>query len=363
MSESVIDLVALRRTLESWIAGRSLSETDAAGVLRALTDVQLPAALAGGLLAALQTKGVSAAELRGFATAMRALARRPQIPEALYANAIDIVGTGGDASGSVNLSTGTALLVAACGVSVIKHGNRSVSSRSGSADVLEQLGLALPLDEQRAGEQLARTGFTFLFAPHYHPAMKAIAPVRQALGIRTLFNILGPLTNPATPPFALIGAYQEPLAELMAETLAGMSGLRRAFVIHGAAGWDEPTPIGPFTLFDVENGRVRRSVRTPEEYGLPRCTAESLAGGDASHNATELAAVLRPAGAARALADASGAASRAADRLAHRHALLLGASLALECAGVAADAADGIARAQAAIESGAAARLVEGLRA
>lgn len=362
MSESPIDLVALRRTLESWIAGRSLSESEAADVLRALTDAQLPAALAGALLAALQTKGVTAEELRGFAMAMRSLARRPDIPEALQRNAIDIVGTGGDASGSVNVSTGTALLVAACGVPVIKHGNRSVSSRSGSADVLEHLGLALPLDELRAGERLTSTGFTFLFAPHYHPAMKAIAPVRQALGIRTLFNVLGPLTNPATPPFALIGAYQESLAELMAETLAGMPGLRRAFVVHGAAGWDEPTPIGPFTLFDVEKGVVRRGVRTPEEYGLPRCTPQSLAGGDASHNAAELAAVLRPAGGALESVGTHGAVAHAGGRVAHRHALLLGASLALECAGVAANAADGIAKAQLAIESGAAARLVEGLR-
>lgn len=362
MSESPIDLVPLRRTLESWIEGRSLSESDAADVLRALTDTQLPAALAGGLLAALQTKGVSAAELRGFATAMRALARRPQIPPTLHSSAIDIVGTGGDASGSVNLSTGTALLVAACGVPVIKHGNRSVSSRSGSADVLEQLGLTLPLDETRAGERLTSTGFTFLFAPHYHPAMKAIAPVRQALGIRTIFNVLGPLTNPATPPFALIGAYREELAELMAETLAGMSGLRRTFVVHGAAGWDEPTPIGPFTLFDIENGCVRRSVRTPEDYGLPRCTPQALAGGDAIHNAAELAAALRPERAARESINASDTSSQTSNRVAHRHALLLGAALALECAGVATDAADGIAKAQATIESGAAARLVESLR-
>ena len=134
---------------------------------------------------------VVADELRGFARAMRSLARRPAIDVALSARAIDIVGTGGDASGSVNISTGTALLVAACGVPVIKHGNRSVSSRSGSADVLEQLGLPLPLDDVQAGECLDRCGFTFLFAPYYHPAMKAIAPVRQALGIRTILTCLG----------------------------------------------------------------------------------------------------------------------------------------------------------------------------
>lgn len=348
MSDPVTDLTILRRALSCWIEGQSVSTSEAALVLRGLTDSQVPAALAGAALAALQAKGVTAEELRGFATAMRALARQPQVPFALQQRAIDIVGTGGDASGSVNLSTGTALLVAACGIPVIKHGNRSVSSRSGSADVLERLGLVLPLDERVAGERLLASGFTFLFAPHYHPAMKAIAPVRQALGIRTIFNVLGPLTNPAAPPFALIGAYRESLAELMADALAGLPGLTRAFVIHGAEGWDEPTPIGPFTLFDVTPGRVRRSVRTPEDYGLSRCTPEALTGGEAAHNAAELVAVLGTS------CDAS--------RHAHRDALLLGAALALECAGVTRDATEGIAIARAAIADGKAARLVQGLR-
>ena len=184
-------------------------------------------------------------ELRGFASAMRELARRPAVDPALQARAIDIVGTGGDASGSVNISTGTALLVAACGLPVIKHGNRSISSRSGSADVLEQLGLPLPLDETRAGACLTATGFTFLFAPHYHPAMKEIAPVRRALGVRTVFNLLGPLTNPAEPPFGLIGAYSHDAARLMAETLAGMP-IQRVFVVHGEkSDWQFQQTVSP----------------------------------------------------------------------------------------------------------------------
>ena len=165
-------------------------------------------------------------------------------------DAIDIVGTGGDASGSLNLSTGAALLAAACGLPVVKHGNRSITSRSGSADLIEQLGFAMPLDEQRAAQCFAATGFTFLFAPYFHPAMKALAPIRAALGVRTVFNLLGPLTNPAAPRFQLIGAYDEATAELMAKTLAGMP-IERAWVVHGAAGWDEATPIGPFVAFDV----------------------------------------------------------------------------------------------------------------
>ncbi len=152
--------------------------------------------------------------------------------------------------GSLNLSTGAALLAAACGLPVVKHGNRSISSRSGSADLIEAIGFTLPLDENRAAECFVATGFTFLFAPYFHPAMKALAPIRTALGIRTVFNLLGPLTNPAAPRFLLVGAYDAHTAELMAGTLAGMH-IERGWVVHGASGWDEATPIGSFVAFDV----------------------------------------------------------------------------------------------------------------
>ena len=334
----------MRDALERVLDGRDLTEDEANAVMRSLADAALAPAMAGAMLAALRAKGATADEVRGFARAMRALARRPHIDAALQSRAIDIVGTGGDASGSVNISTGTSLLAAACGLPVIKHGNRSISSRSGSADVLEKLGLTLPLDETRAGECLAACGFTFLFAPHYHPAMKAIAPVRQALGVRTIFNVLGPLTNPAEPPYQVVGAYSVALAELMAGTLAGIPGIKRAFVVHGANGWDEPTPIGPFTLFDVRDGKVVRSERSPDDYALARCTPESLAGGDAHENAAALRAVLH-----------------GEDRGAHRDALCLGVSLALECAGLVASPRDGIARAAAAIDTGAARATLESL--
>lgn len=339
------ELPVLRGLLERLLEREDLTDVQAAEILRALTEPDTPPALGGALLAALRAKGVTAVELRGFAKAMRELAKRPLINETLRQNAIDIVGTGGDSSGSVNISTGTSLLVAACGIPVIKHGNRSISSRSGSADVLEQLGLALPLDEARAGECLAQTGFTFLFAPHYHPAMKAIAPVRQALGVRTIFNVLGPLTNPAAPPFAVVGAFNEKTAELMAGALAGLPGLRRAMVVHGAAGWDEPTPIGPFTLFDVSDGQVTRSLRDPLDIGFARCTAEDLKGGDAAENAVVLERVLR-----------------GDDLGAHRDALLLGASLALECVGKADSAEHAVALARRAIDEGTAAQILSRLR-
>ena len=330
-----------RELLQQLLERRDLSQAQAEELLAHLTDPLLPPAMAGAMLAALSTKGVVADEVRGFAQAMRRLARRTDFPANL--RAVDIVGTGGDASGSFNISTGTALLTAACGVPVVKHGNRSVSSRCGSADVLEALGLEIPLDAQAAAACLEATGFTFLFAPHYHPATKALAPIRAALGVRTVFNILGPLVNPAQPPLHLVGAFSLEVARLIADTFQGLP-IERTFVVHGASGWDEPTPIGPFTLFDVRPGRVEVRVRDPAEYGLAPCRASDLAGGDAAHNARALKAVLY-----------------GEDRGAHRDCLLLGTALALELAGEAPLPREGIARAAAAITSGAARRLLDAL--
>ena len=331
----------LRAVLESLLENRSLDEDGAFRLLLALTDGTVAPAMAGALLAALRAKGVSAEELRGFARGMRSLARRPLLADG--APTVDVVGTGGDASHSFNLSTGAALLAAAAGARVVKHGNRSVSSRSGSADLLEALGLAMPLDERAAGECLEATGFTFLFAPHYHPAMKAIAPVRSALGIRTVFNMLGPLTNPAAPPFQVVGAFSHESARLIADAFAGLS-IERAFVVHGEPGWDEPTPAGSFALFDVRPGMVVESTRSAADFGLASCRAEDLKGADAAHNATCLSAVM--------LGMARGA---------HRDALVRGAALALEVCGLAEDPRSGAARAAAAIDSGAGAKLLDDL--
>jgi anthranilate phosphoribosyltransferase len=336
--------VALRAALERLLDGASLDEAQAMELLPALTAPDLAPALAGAVLAALRAKGVSAQELRGFARCMRSLARRPDLPALV--DAVDIVGTGGDRSGSLNLSTGAALLAAACGLPVYKHGNRGISSRAGSADVLEALGLPLPLDEAATGRCFAATGFTFLFAPYYHAATRGIAPVRAALGVRTVFNILGPLSNPAAPPFLVLGAFDLATAKLMAHAVLG-SGIKRAFVIHGAEGWDEPTPIGAFTLFDVRPGGVRTEQRAPADYGLATCTPGQLAGADAAHNARELRRVL--AGERREAHDA------------HRDALLLGAALALEVTGRASAPRAGIEQAAAAIDEGAGLALLTGL--
>jgi anthranilate phosphoribosyltransferase len=210
--------------------------------------------------------------------------------------------------------------------------------------MLECLGMPLPLHAEEAVACLEATNFTFLFAPAYHPAMKNVMPVRGAMGVRTVFNMLGPLTNPAAPPTQLIGAWSEDAAELMAGALSGMP-IERAFVVHGEPNWDEATPVGEFVLFDVRPGSVERTTRTPEDYGLARCAPEDLAGGDAAHNANELVRVFR-----------------GEDRGAHRDALLMSTSLVLEVQGTTKHAKDGVGIAAAAIDDGDAASLLDKLR-
>jgi anthranilate phosphoribosyltransferase len=332
-----------RELLEHLLDGRHLSEAQAASLLRLLTAPDLAPAMAGALLAALRAKGVTADEVRGFAGEMRALALKPALPEGV--DAIDIVGTGGDGSGSLNLSTGAALLAAACGLPVVKHGNRSISSRSGSADLLEAIGFTLPLDENRAAECFVATGFTFLFAPYFHPAMKALAPIRKELGIRTVFNLLGPLTNPAAPRYLLVGAYDAQTAELMALTLAGMR-IERGWVVHGASGWDEATPIGSFLAFDVAGDRITRREINPEEFGMARCAPRELKGGDAKANLKALVDVFE-----------------GRDRGPHLDTLVLQCGLALMIAGRAQSVAGGIALARAVVDSGKASAWLQRLRA
>lgn len=328
----------MRHLVERLIDGIDLSEAESRELLGALTEENLDEILAAAALIALRTKGETADELRGFALGLRDLAVRPEIPE--DSRAVDVVGTGGDGSGSLNLSTGSSLVAAAAGVPIIKHGNRSISSQSGSADVLAALGLQVPLDSDQAGRLFERVGFTFLFAPAYHPAMKSIAPVRRALAIRTLFNLAGPLANPATPPFHVIGAYSRDMARIMADTLAGMP-LERAFVIHGAPGWDEVTPVGPYHLFDVQPGSVDETVEDPLDLGIARCSPSDLIGGDADHNAGRIRDVFE------------------GEEGPHRDALVLGASLALRVTGH--DPREALDAAASSIDDGRAAALLQEL--
>lgn len=328
----------MREVLEQLLAGTSLSEADARSLLHTLTGDEVDPALAASLLVALKAKGESPEELRGFAMGLRERAIDPEIPGS--EGAVDVVGTGGDRSGSFNLSTGAALLTAACGATVIKHGNRSVSSRSGSADVLDALGLPIPLDEANAAALVADTGFTFLFAPFYHPAMKAIAPVRAAIGVGTIFNLVGPLANPARPGFALIGANSVAAARNLASALSGMA-VTRAFVVHGDPGWDEPTPVGPYRIIEVTPGETREWVEDPADYGVERCSAGDLAGGDGVHNAYAIRRVFE------------------GERGPHRDALALGASLALRLYDPELEPSQALGAAYAAIDDGRAATLVE----
>ncbi len=327
----------MKAMLKRLLAGADLTEAEAGAMMAAMAEGAVPDALAGALLVALRMKGETAAEVRGFARQMRHRAVKPELPDT-GRTMVDIVGTGGDGSGSLNLSTTAAILSAAAGLGVAKHGNRAVSSRSGSADVLEALGMPLGQDEAAI---FAATGFCFLFARSHHPSMKRIAPVRAALGVRTVFNMLGPITNPVAPPYLVIGAYSVPVARLLAEALTELP-ITRAFVISGALGWDEPTPVGPFLRFDVRPGQLTEQVVDPlEVYGIARCAPEALAGGSAEDNAAAIRAVC---------AGTPGAALDAA---------VLGAAQALEVTGL--SPADAVAAVRAAITDGRALAVLEGM--
>lgn len=329
----------MNKLLDDLLRGTDLTVDQAEGLVHELTGGEVEPATAGAVLAALRAKGETPEEVRGFARAMRSLATDPGIDAT---GAVDVVGTGGDGSGSLNLSTGSALVVAASGVPVVKHGNRSMTSQSGSADVLEELGLPMPLDVDQARRLFLMTGFTFLFAPYFHPAMAAVGPVRRALGVRTVFNILGPLTNPATPRHMVIGAFDAAAARLMAGALSGL-GIERAFVVHGAGGWDEPSPLGEFLLFDVTPGSVEKSTRRPSDLGMSECSRDDLAGGTPAHNAGRLLDVFQ------------------GERSPHRDAIVLGAALALEVTGFAPGPSEAVESAGAAIDDGRALALAKAL--
>jgi len=289
----------LRNCLTDLIARRSLDTRQVARTFEALASPKSEPVLRAAVLAALGAKGVSADEMRGFAEAMLAAARGP-IPyhgELL----VDTCGTGGDGSGSFNISSACSLLVASMGIPVAKHGNRSISSRSGSADFFRALGIEAPSDPAGVARALREQGFAFVSAPHFHPAMANLAQVRRALGIPTLFNQLGPLVNPARPTHQLLGCTSPAKALRMAQALAGMQ-VRRAFVVTGHLGWDEATPCGPFQLFDVHAGAVQQRELEPAQFGLPSCDPSELRAGDAEHNAELFRGLLR--GEAGALQDA-----------------------------------------------------------
>jgi anthranilate phosphoribosyltransferase len=326
---------ALARLLE----GRDLSRAAAREVMGEIMEGKATPAQIGGFLVALRLKGETAAEIAGCAEAMRAhvLAVKPKRDDL-----VDTAGTGGDGAGTFNISTAAALVAAAAGAAVAKHGNRAVSSSSGSADVLEALGFALELPPGRIERSIDELGFGFLFAPSHHPAMRHAAPVRKELAARTVFNVLGPLTNPAGARAQVVGVYAPELVPTIATVLARL-GSRRAFVVHGAGGIDELSPAGPNLVCEVRAGKVRRRQIDPRDFGVPRCRPGELAGGSPAENAATIQEIF---------AGAKGA---------KREAVLLNAGGAIAAGGHARDLEEGYRVAIDAIDSGAAGERLEEL--
>ncbi len=302
-----------------------------------------------GLLTALRMKGETVDELVGFATAMRRHATpifppsHPRADEVL----VDTCGTGGDASGTFNVSTAAAFVVAGAGVRVAKHGNRSISSRCGSADVLEQLGVRIDLPPERVAQSINEVGIGFLFAPALHAATRHAMPVRRELKFRTVFNLLGPLTNPANASAQVVGVYGSGLTELVARAL-GELGVRRAFVVHGAEGLDEISLVGETAVAELRDAVVRSYTVTPEDFGLRRAPLEAIRGGDAKQNAEIIHKIL-------------GRSMLYREHGPHRDIVLANSAAALVAAGRAADFLEGIRLAAQSIDSGAARDRLEAL--
>jgi anthranilate phosphoribosyltransferase len=319
---------ALARLLE----GRDLTRAEAREVMGEIMRGEATPAQIGGFLVALRAKGETADEITGCAEAMRehVIPVRPARDDL-----VDTAGTGGDQAHTLNISTAAALVAAAAGAGVAKHGNRAVSSACGSADVLEALGFRLELPPERIAQSIDELGFGFMFAPTHHPAMRHAAPVRRELATRTVFNVLGPLTNPAGARAQVVGVYSGALVRPLAEVLARL-GARRAFVVHGAGGVDELSPAGPNQVAEVVNGGVRERAIDPLELGIERCAPEDLRGGSPEENAAAIRGVLAGADGPR------------------RDAILLNAAGAIAAAGHAEDLAEGLELAGRAVDSGAA---------
>ena len=328
----------IQTAIQTLLDGHDLRREEAREVMGEIMAGEATPAQIGGFLVALRAKGETPDEIAGCAEAMRGhvVAVHPT-----RADVVDVVGTGGDGARTFNISTTAAIVAAAAGAAVAKHGNRAVSSVSGSADVLEALGFTLEQPPERIAHSIDTLGFGFMFAPLHHPAMRHAARVRRELGTRTIFNSLRPLTNPAGARAGVFGVYSPEVARTVAHALAVLDS-RRAFVVHGAGGIDELSPAGSNLVFEVADDTVRERVIDPLELGIRRCNPEDLTGGTPEENAETARQVL------------SGA------RGAKRDAVALDAAGAIAASGHAEDLTDGLAAATAAIDSGAAiARLEE----
>jgi anthranilate phosphoribosyltransferase len=327
--------------------GQPLTRPEARAALVSILDGEATEIETSALLTALATRGELAPELAGFVEEMRSRATPIPLSEEERAELVDTCGTGGGGPATFNISTGAALVAAAAGAKVAKHGNRAVTSRCGSADVLEALGVPIALQPELAAECLRETGFVFLLATMLHPAMKAVAPLRRALGFRTIFNLCGPLTNPAGARAQVIGVLAPSRALLVARTLIELQTTRRAFVVHGVDGMDELSTTGESIVVRVEPAAepaMKAARFTPEMAGLPRATLDDLAGGDANDNAMILYDVITGIPGPR------------------RDIVLYNAAAALVASGIAEDLREGVLRAAEAIDSGEAAVTLQKLR-
>jgi anthranilate phosphoribosyltransferase len=310
-------------------SGGALSREEAARGFHTMMSGEATPSQMGGLLMALRVRGETVDEITGAVTAMREKMLRVRAP----ADAIDVVGTGGDASGSFNISTCAALIVAGGGVPVAKHGNRALSSRSGAADVLSALGVNIELDADGIARCIEEAGIGFMFAPAHHPAMKNVGPTRVELGTRTIFNLLGPLSNPAGVKRQMVGVFSRHWIEPLAQVLKNL-GAEAVWVVHGSDGLDEITTSGVTHVAALENGVVRSFEITPEQAGLPRVKPEALRGGTASENAQALTQVLE------------------GTKGPFRDVALLNAAAGLMVAGRASDLKQAVALAQKSVDSG-----------
>ncbi|MCP9941289.1 MULTISPECIES: anthranilate phosphoribosyltransferase [Synechococcales] len=329
--------------LEQLLQGDPLSTEQATALMHGWLAQQIDPVLTGGLLVALRAKGVTGGELAAMAAVLRQACPMPAARPSFAL--VDTCGTGGDGADSFNISTAVAFVAAACGAPVAKHGNRSASGRVGSADVLEALGLHLQAPAEQVIGALADAGLTFLFAPGWHPALVGLAPLRRTLGVRTVFNLLGPLVNPLRPEAQVLGVARPELLDPMAEALAQL-GLRRAVVVHGHGGLDEASLAGVNALRLVENGAVQADQLDPEQLGLARAPLAALAGGDLATNRTILEAVLQGRGTQP-----------------QQDVVALNTALVLWAAGRADSVADGLQQAQQALAAGGGWQALERLRA
>ena len=326
------DMPDLKALIGRVAAGHRLTVAEAEKAFDVMMSGNATPSQMGGFLMALRMRGETVDEIAGAARVMRAKSLKVEAPP----GAIDTCGTGGDASGTYNISTAASLVVAACGVPVAKHGNRALSSKSGAADVLTALGVNIDADMSLVRRALFEAGIGFLMAPRHHSATRHVASTRVELGTRTIFNLLGPLSNPAGTKRQLVGVFGKDWVEPMAKVL-GLLGIEKAWVVHGSDGIDEITTSGPTYVAELDGGKVRTFEVTPEDAGLPRARPEHLKGGDPAHNAKALRAVL------------------SGDRGPYRDIVLLNAGAALIVAGRAADLKGGAAMAARAIDDGAAA--------